>query len=151
MHRFTLDDRISLRSISDREADEIHAFTTGAGAGDPGLANEIKRLRDLLTARAVALAEERAWRSLSSDEQARLIDVAGKRGIAKTEEMARGLIDAQLMILVGRPMMGANRTRFAMFGFDPLAVLEAGDVLAQQGEMARRFGLAAKTKRFGRF
>ena len=47
--------------------------------------------------------------------------------------------------------MGANRSRFAMFGFDPVAVLEAGEVLAQPGEMAKRFGSAAKTKRFGLF
>src|SRR5262245_51032628 len=126
----TMEERSWLRSISDREADEITTFVMGPSAADPAMREEVGRLRDLLEARAVALAEERAWASLSPPEQARLIELAGERHVSPTEYSARGLIDMVLLlladelgkdpeVLAGAPGQRDTERFLRLYGFDP--------------------------------
>jgi hypothetical protein len=163
--RFTDAKRSWLRSISDPEAAGILALVRSEVAAEPEAAAEIRRLKDLLHFRALALAEERVWRSLTAEQCAALVESCGRRGTSKTEEMARGVIDNVLLIRAGtsiRESDPSNRGVSAsttqpliatlLNGFYPEAIEAAGERLSLPGAAAAEFDLGPRPpKRFGIF
>jgi hypothetical protein len=137
--------RAFLRSLPDEDIDQMSALVQSVSRDDPSPSNrderqeEVARLNSLLAYRALTLAEDRVWASLTAKERAALMDELPHRGDPQTVQYAHGVIDAQVLVRAGAFPTGQRPWPLRLES--PRAIAHAGADLAQPGAFATSFGL----------
>lgn len=123
---------------------------------------DLERLRELLRVRAYLVQVDRVWQALPHDERVALIDHLDRLGAPPVEDAAKSLLSmsiAQMAIgtIVGGAEQASGRkttVEKAMTGmlvtFQLLAIRQAGDYHAAQGQALKLVGVRKRRRWFGR-